>query len=105
MQKSIIPVKAETRTIKGVEGVFLADSYEEYGKKEINDMNFLKNLMDFAANEKDCINDETVELLDPYLRCNEDPAKNWSPWSHCPIDAELAGKASGAAAGLAKFVA
>jgi dynein heavy chain len=105
MQKPIIPVKVESRQIKGVAADFLADSYEEYAKKELSDMNFLKNILDFANYEKDSINDETVELLQPYLRYDENPAKNWSPWPHCAIDAELAGKASGAASGLAKFVA
>eukprot|EP00928_Gymnodinium_smaydae_P031101 TRINITY_DN22944_c0_g4_i1.p1 TRINITY_DN22944_c0_g4~~TRINITY_DN22944_c0_g4_i1.p1 ORF type:complete len:1938 (-),score=445.97 TRINITY_DN22944_c0_g4_i1:215-5482(-) len=103
--KGVIPVKMETRLINKMEQPFLADSYDDYAKAEVSNMDFLKNILDFAANDKDGINDETVELLEPYLRYDPDPAKNWSPWPFRPIDAELAGKASGAAAGLAKFVA
>eukprot|EP00931_Biecheleriopsis_adriatica_P036383 TRINITY_DN2095_c0_g1_i5.p1 TRINITY_DN2095_c0_g1~~TRINITY_DN2095_c0_g1_i5.p1 ORF type:complete len:4649 (-),score=1173.32 TRINITY_DN2095_c0_g1_i5:61-14007(-) len=102
--KPVVPVKTEERFINKVTAPFLADSYEDVAKKEVNDMNFLNNLLDFAANEKDNINDETCELLDPYLRYDEDPAKNWSPFSHKVLEPELAGKASGAAAGLCKFV-
>jgi dynein heavy chain len=84
--------------------VFLADSYDDFASKDLRDINFLNNILDFAANEKDNINDETCELLDPFLRYNEDPAKNWSPFNHKVLEPELAGKASGAAAGLCKFV-
>lgn len=34
----------------------------------------------------------------------QDVGKNWSPFAHKVLDPELAGKASGAAAGLCKFV-
>eukprot|EP00930_Biecheleria_cincta_P050644 TRINITY_DN3582_c0_g1_i1.p1 TRINITY_DN3582_c0_g1~~TRINITY_DN3582_c0_g1_i1.p1 ORF type:complete len:2677 (-),score=555.77 TRINITY_DN3582_c0_g1_i1:255-8135(-) len=98
------PVKAEERFINKVTSVFLADSYDDVASKDLRDINFLNNILDFAANEKDNINDETCELLEPFLRYDEDPAKNWSPFNHKVLEPELAGKASGAAAGLCKFV-
>ncbi|CAE8603461.1 unnamed protein product [Polarella glacialis] len=102
--KPVIQVKPEERFINKVTAVFLADSYDDYAKKDLMDINFLQNLLYFAANEKDNINDETCELLDPYLRFNEDPVKNWSPFPQKVLEPELAGKASGAASGLCKFV-
>merc|ERR1719478_1438902 len=67
-------------------------------------MRFLPNLFDFAQNEKDNINDETCELLEPYLRFDPDPVKNWTGFPFKVLDPSLAEKASGAAAGLCKFV-
>ena len=46
---------------------FIADSFEEYAKNTLTNQNFLKNLLDFSVNEKDNINEETIELLEPYL--------------------------------------
>lgn len=46
---------------------FIADSFEEYTKTTLINSNFLKNLLDFSTNEKDNINEETIELLEPYL--------------------------------------
>lgn len=49
---------------KGLEIPYLADSYELSGKPLVNDSNFLFNLKNFF---KDGINDETIELLHPYI--------------------------------------
>eukprot|EP00929_Paragymnodinium_shiwhaense_P087549 TRINITY_DN476_c0_g6_i1.p1 TRINITY_DN476_c0_g6~~TRINITY_DN476_c0_g6_i1.p1 ORF type:complete len:3651 (-),score=1240.57 TRINITY_DN476_c0_g6_i1:538-10725(-) len=98
-------VSPEGKTINKVTVDFIHDSFDEYAKFVIADMRFLPDLMDFAQNEKDNINDETCELLDPYLRFDENPAKHWGPWSHPVLDAGLAAKASKAAEGLCKFVA
>lgn len=46
---------------------FVADSFDEYSRSTLINNNFLKNLIDFSANEKDNINEETIELLEPYL--------------------------------------
>jgi dynein heavy chain len=102
--KKVGEVKKATRLIAKVEADFIADSYDEFAKKELMDINFLNGILDFATNDKDNINDETCELLAPYLRYDPDPVKNWSPWNFPVCDPELAGKASGAAAGLCKFV-
>lgn len=47
---------------------FVSDSFDEYAKSTLVNNNFLKNLMDFSAIEKDNINEETIELLEPYLK-------------------------------------
>ena len=46
---------------------FIADSFDEFSKGTLINSNFLKNLVDFSANDKDNINEETIELLEPYL--------------------------------------
>jgi len=101
--KKIVEVKMEDKKINNIVCTFLHDSYHEYAVKDL-DMNFLKNILDFAANEKDNINDETCELLEPYLRMDPNPVRNWGPWPFKALDPDLAGKASMAAAGLCKFV-
>ncbi len=50
-------------------------------------LSFLPDLFDFSANEKDNINDETCELLEPYLKL-----ENFNP--------AIAKKASNAAEGV-----
>lgn len=48
---------------------FVADSYEGANgtKTTLSSPNFLKDLLDFSNLEKDLINEETIELLHPYL--------------------------------------
>lgn len=48
---------------------FVADSYEGASgtKTTLSSPNFLKDLLDFSNLEKDNINEETIELLHPYL--------------------------------------
>jgi len=46
---------------------FVADSYESHTKGTLSSANFLKDLLEFSNNEKDNINEETIELLHPYL--------------------------------------
>ncbi|CAD7937238.1 unnamed protein product [Amoebophrya sp. A120] len=105
MIQAVIPPAKKTFNISKVDADFIADSFQEYTKFTLSDMRFLPSLLDFAANEKDNMNDETCELLEPYLRYNADPAKNWSPWAQFPVlDPAIAKKASGAAEGLCKFV-
>lgn len=45
---------------------FMKDSFDEPGggKSVLSDMKFMTNLKEYA---KDSINDETMELLEPYL--------------------------------------
>jgi len=43
----------------------MKDSWFESSFKNLSDNNFLNNLRNF---EKDNINDETIELLEPYLK-------------------------------------
>jgi dynein heavy chain, axonemal len=49
---------------------FVCDSYETPNigtKATLSSANFLKDLLDFSNEEKDNINEETIELLHPYL--------------------------------------
>jgi len=45
---------------------FLADSFDEFTRATLNNSNFLKDIMEFSIKEKDNINEETIELLQPY---------------------------------------
>lgn len=47
---------------------FVADSFDNYTKLTLTSATFLKDLMDFSNNDKDNISEETIELLEPYLR-------------------------------------
>ena len=52
----------EKKTIK-----FIKDSYSLCQKTMLADSSFLKSLFHFSQHEKDQINDETIELLMPYI--------------------------------------
>ncbi|CAD7937234.1 unnamed protein product [Amoebophrya sp. A120] len=104
LQKVVDPAPKQFNIAK-TDGTFIADSFQEFTKFTLSDMRFLPSLLDFAENEKNNINDETCELLEPYLRHSDNPAKNWCPWAaHRILDPAVAKKASGAAEGLCKFV-
>ena len=46
---------------------FVADSFDEHTKSTLVNANFLKSLFDFSKDDKDNINEETIELLEPYI--------------------------------------
>ncbi|OLP89010.1 Dynein heavy chain 5, axonemal [Symbiodinium microadriaticum] len=100
----VVEVKQEDRVINKVTGTFIKDSFDEHAKSMLADINFLKNLKYFAENQRDGINDETCELIEPYLRFDPDPNKHWLTWKHAVLDQQLARKANAAAEGLCKFV-
>merc|ERR1719265_2570478 len=100
----VVPVQPEGKSIAKVPAEFIHDSFEESSKFVLGDMKFLPDLLDFAQTQKDNINDETCELLHPYLRFDEDPKKHWGPFPFPVLDGGIAGKASKAAEGLCKFV-
>merc|ERR1719160_1164523 len=88
----LCPVKPEQKTMNKVTIDFIHDSYDEFGRSiTFGNGDFLKNLMYFNAYTRDDINDETCELLMPYLAL-----ENFNPG--------VAKKASGAAEGLCKWV-
>jgi len=64
----VVPISIEEKTFKkGMNPIpFMKDSFDEPGggKTILSDMQFMKNLKEYA---KDSINDETMELLEPYL--------------------------------------
>jgi len=43
------------------------DSFDDHTRFTLNNANFLKDIMEFSNNEKDNINEETIELLQPYI--------------------------------------
>jgi dynein heavy chain len=103
-QLMVVPVASENKTINKLAVEFIHDSFEESATFMLGDMRFLPDLLDFATSQKDNINDETCELLQPYLRFDEDPKKHWGPFPFPVLDGDIAGKASNAAKGLCKFV-
>ena len=90
-QKRICDVRMEPKNINKQQFEFIHDSYDEIAKGLLTDIRFLPDLFEFSEKQKDNINDETCELLQPYLTL-----ANFTP--------AIAKKASGAAEGLCKWV-
>jgi len=67
LQKPLVPVVPKSMYIMKQDIPFIADSFEEFAKTTLTNGNFLNWLLEFSANDKDNINEETIELLDPYL--------------------------------------
>jgi len=87
----ILPVEPAEVEINKQKTEFIQDSFDKYSKSVMSDIRFLQSLIDFSKYEKDNINDETCELIEPYLNLeNFDPA--------------IAKKASNAAEGLCTWV-
>jgi dynein heavy chain, axonemal len=93
LQREILPVKAGTWKIAKQDVDFLKDSFEEYTKRTLTDARFLKVLQEFSEFEKDNINDETVELLEPYLNLILPDGRN-------AFDPSIAKKSNAALEGL-----
>jgi dynein heavy chain len=51
---------------------FIQDSYDDHTSRKLQGP-LLKQLIDFSDNEKDNINEETIELLEPYLTVKTPP--------------------------------
>lgn len=66
-QRSMDPVKLKSLYILKQEIPFVADSYDNHTKASLTSPTFLKDLFEFSEKEKDNINEETVELLQPYV--------------------------------------
>lgn len=47
---------------------FINDSFDNHCKGTLTNARFLNDLLSFSENDKDNINEETIELLEPYLR-------------------------------------
>mmetsp|Transcript_14200 Transcript_14200/g.2296 ORF Transcript_14200/g.2296 Transcript_14200/m.2296 type:complete len:136 (-) Transcript_14200:3675-4082(-) len=91
MHQPVVPVKERTLKFRKGNLDFIDDSFEQYGKQLTNSSNFLSRLIDFSNYDKDNINDETCELLEPYLSL-----EHFNP--------ETARAASGAATGMCVWV-
>jgi dynein heavy chain len=63
----MVSCSSKTVNIGKTDIPFIADSFDEYAKQTLGGGNFLKSLFDFSAFEKDNINEETIELLEPYI--------------------------------------
>jgi dynein heavy chain len=61
------PVKPRAIVIMKQEIPFVNDSFDNHCRATLKSSNFLKDLVEFSNNEKDNINEETIELLEPYL--------------------------------------
>jgi len=83
-------VKETKHTIAKEEITFLQTSHAS-ASHLISSASFLKNLLNFGTTRKDEINEETMELLEPYLNLKH-------------FDPAVAKKASSAAEGLCKWV-
>ena len=67
-KKPLDPVKPKDYYIMKQNIPFVKDSFENHTVKTLmNSRKLLKNLVNFIENQKDEINEETIELLAPYL--------------------------------------
>jgi len=66
-QRAMDPVKLKSLLILKTEIPFVADSYDNNTKSTLTSPTFLKDLFEFSEKEKDNINEETVEFLQPYI--------------------------------------
>jgi dynein heavy chain len=69
-QRSLDPVKLKDYSMMKTTIPFVADSYDKHTSGTLKSADFLKDLLEFSQNEKDNINEETIELLEPYLTLN-----------------------------------
>lgn len=67
LQFNLAPVTPKTMIIKKTEIPFVNDSFDEFTKSTLVRGDFLKLLLDFSQFDKDNINEETIELLEPYI--------------------------------------
>ncbi|KAL4465245.1 hypothetical protein ABPG74_001959 [Tetrahymena malaccensis] len=70
-KSNLVPIEIEERIFNKKEGkvvYFLKESYE-YGIQVLGDMNFMRKLKEFKV---DLINEETIELLEPYFSQSQD---------------------------------
>lgn len=66
-QRPMDPVKLKTLQILKKDILFVGDSYDNGTELTLKSPTFLKDLFEFSEKEKDNINEETVEFLQPYI--------------------------------------
>jgi dynein heavy chain len=66
-QRPLDTPKPKSMGILKTDVPFVFDSFDTHTKLTLSSNNFLKDLIDFSANDKDNINEETIELLEPYI--------------------------------------
>jgi len=92
-----MPIQEKTFTMKKLPVSFIADSYDDCTKKLLQ-TDLLKELGEFSENDKDNINEETIELLEPYITLKSDSGED-------VFTAEVAKKANNALVGLCIWAA
>jgi dynein heavy chain len=97
-QRPMDPVKPKGLFILKQDISFVADSFENNTRASLTSSTFLKDLFDFSENEKDNINEETVEFLEPYIRLK-------TPDDRDVFTGEVAKKSSQALAGMCVWAA
>ena len=91
LQKPLVKVEGMDIVVNKEPQKFIKDSYKEYSLKMMSSTSFIPDLMNFSSSKKDEINEETMELLEPYLNVDD-------------FKPESAKKIAAAAAGLCGFV-
>jgi len=66
-QRPLDQVKQKSMNILKTDIPFVFDSFDNHTKLTLGSQTFLKDLLSFSQNDKDNINEETIELLEPYL--------------------------------------
>jgi dynein heavy chain len=91
-KRKVNPTKADTIYVAKQDVPFMCPSSDQ-AQLLMSDASFLKNLFHFGTVEKDLINEETIELLEPYMELQ-------CPDGTLCLDPAIAKKASVAAEGL-----
>jgi len=96
----LVPISVKAYTMLKVETQFVTDSFDEYIKPVTLVGDFLGRLMYFSDKEKDNINEETIELMAPYLelKCASGKSEGQLLFHH-----DTAKMANGALVGLTKW--
>lgn len=68
--QSLDPIQPKMVEVAKAEHPFIADSYDNHASKRMVGP-LLQELLFFSSNEKDLINEETIELLEPYLELRD----------------------------------
>jgi len=86
MSHPLLPVRQEDGVINRIQATFIESSFNFVTRRYLGDINFIDNVLDFFLTQRHTINDETLELLEPYVRFDPDPSKHWGPWPFRVID-------------------
>jgi len=95
--RGLAPITPRTVNIAKEETPFFTDSFD-HTVQTLKGPTFLKDLQLFSENDKDSMTEETIELLEPYIKLQ-------SPSGRELFTPEIAAKANGALKGLATWAA
>lgn len=97
-QRPLEKVKLQNLNMLRQDVPFIGDSYESFTKSTLKSNSFLKDLLEFSKNDKDAINEETIELLEPYITAK-------APTGEDLFNGAVAKKASAALEGMCTWAA